>query len=542
IYGVYGPQINLTGNASADITVSNAGKSRTTATSADPWITGAYYVAAEYAAGQGSSVNPFVMNEVRVPVNVTEINSSNIHTSASTAVTLYAAGNTTNSVDSISLTTGEADVTFYAVTEADAWYKITVKCHIFDLTSSGDNTGLFFEVNGATASGAQVGDEVIVNVSDVANFRKLSANNDEIEITEIEANAKYKFTMPGKNVNVNVTAGYHDIVYIGNDNIYLTNGALKATGGNVIPGLSWSYFTNTLTLENYDGSDIRKDTLNNLKIELIGENKITAFNRSALDFNSLEITGTNKNTDKLVVVVNNNDHCPNPLNAITSSEKLDIENATLDVKFNVSITASVTGSKSFWGIYSPNVGVDGGELKISLDRSDTDINAKRMHLFGLSGDLELTNGATAKIDVYTHAGWGDTAQSNKQTDLVRLSISSTQPQVFLENQGMKRYYTSYRVTACYTSAQDGTKDNPYELDLYINNRFFTGTEYITWDTLFAKEVTSGEGEGYLGKWFYDPIQNIYTNSKSLTSNGVTELHVLTKSEVWFKLKVHSRSN
>lgn len=119
------------GTANFEVT-GETGTTRISTHQGAPWISKASKVVAQYTTGDGVSAdNPFSMT-VTVPSTVTKIKSqkggleegeSSILVGDSGTVTLYKEGNTTTSVDTITLSEG---LTFYAKTQANKWFKITI--------------------------------------------------------------------------------------------------------------------------------------------------------------------------------------------------------------------------------------------------------------------------------------------------------------------------------------------------------------------------------------------------------------------------------
>ena len=81
--------------------------------------------------------------------------------------------------------------------------------------------------------------------------------------------------MPSGDVDVKATVGTPETLNIGGKTVNLINGALKDGSGNEISGLSWSYFTSILTMNSYNGTYIRKASLEDITIKLVGANELT---------------------------------------------------------------------------------------------------------------------------------------------------------------------------------------------------------------------------------------------------------------------------
>ncbi len=122
---------------------------------------------------------------------------------------------------------------------------------------------------------------------------KDSESNDlskSVELAEIpdKIGQEFTFIMPGKDVTIDATIGESDknIMYnagiVGAGEIPLINGNLKDDASKEIDSLTWSYFTNTLTLNGFEG------------------NYLGRANNNATDFD-LELKGTNTITDTIRV-------------------------------------------------------------------------------------------------------------------------------------------------------------------------------------------------------------------------------------------------
>ena len=162
----------------------------------------------------------------------------------------------------------------------------------YALISSGDDV-VEFKVNDSPVTTAKKGDTVTMTVTPGDEGEELIGavikGISKDEVTELEPGQEFTFTMPAADVDVKITVGMPNKKlninegHIGFGYITLTNGQLKNNNNDDIEGLSWSYFTNTLTMDGFEGSYLGFVQGNDFgfDLELINENSISSTNSEA---------------------------------------------------------------------------------------------------------------------------------------------------------------------------------------------------------------------------------------------------------------------
>ncbi len=164
----------------------------------------------------------------------------------------------------------------------------------YALTSSGDNV-VEFKVAGSPVTTAKKGDIVTMLVTPGEGKELIGATLTGINkesVTEDEVGKEYTFTMPNNDVNANITVGEPNKKLsinpgkIGGGHITLLNGELKWSNNTIIEGLTWSYFTNTITMNNFTANYLGRISGEAFQfdLELIGASTINSGYMAALDF------------------------------------------------------------------------------------------------------------------------------------------------------------------------------------------------------------------------------------------------------------------
>lgn len=146
----------------------------------------------------------------------------------------------------------------------------------YALSSSGD-AGVEFKVDGSIVDTAKKGAQVTMIVTPTEGKELIGAELEGIDkdgVTEDEIGKKYTFVMPNNAVSVSVTVGEPkklDIALGVTTQTPLINGILEK-----FSDLTWSYFTNTLTLNNYEGNHlgVPNSETYRLDLELKGTSEI----------------------------------------------------------------------------------------------------------------------------------------------------------------------------------------------------------------------------------------------------------------------------
>ncbi|MCK9218341.1 MAG: hypothetical protein M0P77_10570, partial [Firmicutes bacterium] len=214
---------------------------------------------------------------------------------------------------------------------------------------------------------------------------------------------EFTFTMPASDVTVEVTVGAPKKIKInGTSEIDLKNGSIAkdSDGQDIEDNLAWSYFTNTLTMNGFNGKHIGMEgDMGEVTIFLIGQNTLTLNGGTfALDFSAASgkapnviIKGNNVASDKLTVesAMGFSGNL-----AGNFSKGFTLDNATFDLTFE---TASTGLIKAITGQTGSDVVLkNGGILNVSIERDvSTANNATGLNVTSLT----IKDTAKATINV-----------------------------------------------------------------------------------------------------------------------------------------------
>ncbi len=349
---------------------------------------------------------------------------------------------------------------------------------------------------------------VTVTPSEGKQLKDFTVDGDKTGVEEVTVGSVYTFDMPANDVTVEVTVGEPDKkVKIGgaynNDPITLKNGSITvdSAGDPIDEGtLTWSYFTEELTMNDYEGEHIQGESGSvPITIRVVGkENKITA-ETEALLFNNPNIVGTDKDNDKLSIVVSE-------FASMAIFKNVSIKNATLEIEANLkNASNTIRGVDGF-------ATVDGGDLIVRVNK----ISTNNTQAWGISDTLTLKNGGTANIEVIGAEG------------TTRITAHNGAPWIS----------SASKVVAAYTAGDGADADNP--LSMTVTVPASVTTIKSTTDTLGegvssilvgdSGEVTlyAADESGNKGEKLAEPIE---------LAGGSTIFYAETSDGVWFKITV-----
>ena len=261
-------------------------------------------------------------------------------------------------------------------TEAETKYKLF-----------GTGATVTFKIGENTVTEAAENATVIAFVSGIMEGQQLlnlTVNGNKEGVTETVVGSTYSFTMPADNVTVEVTVGEPTKkVKIGGSSVLtLKNGPITKDSEGA---LTWSYFTEELTMNGYEGGYIHSGETGNvtetITIRVKGDtNKITA-ETEALLFINPNIIGSNKDNDKLTIEVS--EYASRAI-----YYHVNVKNATLD------IDVISTDYNPIRGVHG-SATVDDGHLIVKVNKN----SAVAKEAYGVTGSLTLKNGGTANIEV-----------------------------------------------------------------------------------------------------------------------------------------------
>lgn len=338
---------------------------------------------------------------------------------------------------------------------------------------------------------------------------KVNGQKTLYNLAEDKVGTEFTFTMPEKNVTMAATVGDPKTIKVGSETpINLVNGKLGESGD--LDKLIWSYFANTLTMEDYAGTHIEEGTLKDITIKVVGaSNKLEAGKKEALFFDKIKIIGSGKLTleSQYFRAV-----------YVRETAGMIINEATVEINMVGAKDVSSTNKRLF-GI-NGEVTVQGfGKLIINMTPDET---ADKHTISAATNIILEGDQAEAHIDLAGETG-------KFYTTYIYDNIPRIQGNWKTENPS---YYdkAAYKVEASWCGA-DGTKNNPIKIKYTVDgNVGAIGTDitetadvkFYLWPAILTM---------YADSEFNNPI-----TEKSL-STGINTVYIKTNDNKYYEITI-----